>query len=114
MILKCEKTLSYIVEKYFTMITTIVYVSVKPEYISDFIEACSKNHEESVKEFGNLRFDFLQKADNPNEFVLYEAYENETAAAAHKETAHYKEWRETVADWMAKSREGVRYNGIKP
>jgi autoinducer 2-degrading protein len=96
------------------MITTLVYVNVKSEYIDDFIKASSANHEASIKEAGNLRFDVLQKADNPSEFVLYEAYENETLAAAHKETEHYKKWRETVADWMAKPREGLRYNGLKP
>ena len=96
------------------MITTLVYVNVKSEYIDDFIKASCANHEASIKEAGNLRFDVLQKADNPSEFVLYEAYENETLAAAHKETEHYKKWRETVADWMAKPREGLRYNGLKP
>ena len=96
------------------MITTIVYVSVKKEYIDDFIKATIKNHEQSVKEEGNLRFDVLQRSGEPESFALYEAYENETAAAAHKETAHYLEWRETVAEWMAKPREGIRYEGLRP
>ncbi len=94
------------------MIVTIVHVQVKPEHIDDFIRATTKNHHLSVKELGNLRFDVLQKGDNPTEFALYEAYENETAAAAHKETSHYIEWRDVVAPWMAKPREGVRYNGL--
>jgi quinol monooxygenase YgiN len=32
--------------------------------------------------------------------VLYEVYRDEEAAAAHKETEHYKKWRETVAPMM--------------
>ena len=96
------------------MIVTIVHVQVKPEHIDDFIRAITKNHHLSVKEQGNLRFDVLQKRDNPTEFAIYEAYENETVMAAHKETSHYKEWRDTVASWMAKPREGVRYNGLAP
>lgn len=96
------------------MITTIVHVKVKPEHIEEFIRVTVKNHEESVKENGNLRFDVLQRADNPSEFALYEAYESEEHAAAHKQTPHYLEWRETVAGWMAQPREGVRYNAIKP
>jgi len=96
------------------MIVTIVYVTVKPEHLDEFIEATRKNHLLSVNEPGNLRFDVLQKGDNPFEFALYEAYENETAAAEHKTTAHYLEWRETVAPWMAKPREGIRYNGLLP
>ncbi|MEN8229784.1 MAG: antibiotic biosynthesis monooxygenase [Bacteroidota bacterium] len=96
------------------MIVTIVHVRVKPENIEEFIRATNENHHLSVKEPGNLRFDVLQKVDESAEFTLYEAYESETAAAAHKTTAHYLKWRETVAPWMAKPREGVRYNGLLP
>ncbi|MCK4880716.1 MAG: antibiotic biosynthesis monooxygenase, partial [Bacteroidales bacterium] len=84
------------------MIVTIVHVEVNPENIESFIRATTENHFESVKEQGNLRFDLLRNDANPARFVLYEAYENETSAAAHKETAHYLKWRETVAPWMAK------------
>jgi autoinducer 2-degrading protein len=56
----------------------------------------------------------LRSDDNPDRFVLYEAYENENSAAAHKETAHYLKWRETVAPWMAVPREGIRYTGLQP
>ena len=61
-----------------------------------------------------MRFDVLQDAGDDSKFVLYEAYENEQSAAAHKQTAHYLEWRETVADWMARPREGIKYTGICP
>lgn len=93
---------------------TIVHVAVKPDHIDDFIEATRRNHEASVTEAGNRRFDVLQSADDPTRFVLYEAYESAADAASHKETAHYKEWRETVADWMAQPREGFQYKGLFP
>ena len=96
------------------MQVTIVHVTVKPEYIDDFIEASRLNHELSVTEPGNRRFDVLQSADNPTQFVLYEAYINAAEAAKHKETDHYKQWRETVAEWMAQPRQGVAYNGLFP
>lgn len=96
------------------MIVTTVIVYVKPENIDDFIEATRKNHEASVKEPGNLRFDILQYIDDPTKFLIYEAYESEEASAAHKKTAHYQEWRDTVADWMAKPREGIKYKVIFP
>ena len=96
------------------MQVTIVHVSVKPDHIDDFIDASRQNHEASVREAGNRRFDVLQSADDPTQFVLYEAYENAAEAARHKETAHYKQWRETVADWMAQPRRGVAYNGLFP
>ncbi|MCK5691939.1 MAG: antibiotic biosynthesis monooxygenase [Bacteroidales bacterium] len=96
------------------MIVTIVHIKVLPDYIDLFIQASTENHLESVKEPGNLRFDLLRSDDNPARFVLYEAYENESAATAHKETAHYLKWRETVAPWMAVPREGIRYTGLQP
>lgn len=96
------------------MFVTIVHVDVIPEFIEAFIKASTENHLESVKEPGNLRFDLLQSENNPNLFVFYEAYENEASAAAHKNTSHYMKWRETVAPWMAKPREGIRYRGLQP
>lgn len=96
------------------MYTTIVYVSVKPEYVDDFVEACRRNHEASIQEKGNCRFDVLQLDHDASQFVLYEAYESAEDAAAHKETEHYLQWRKTVADWMAEPRKGVAYKGLYP
>lgn len=96
------------------MFITIVHIEVHPAHLDSFIQASTENHLESVKEPGNLRFDLLRSEDNPSRFVLYEAYESQVAAAAHKETAHYLKWRETVAPWMAKPREGIRYTGLQP
>jgi (4S)-4-hydroxy-5-phosphonooxypentane-2,3-dione isomerase len=96
------------------MITTIVHVHVKPEFVADFIEASRLNHEQSIHEPGNFRFDILQDAQDKNKFVFYEAYANEQAVAAHKETSHYLTWRDTVAPWMAKPREGIRHVMLFP
>lgn len=96
------------------MYTTIVYVSVKADKIEAFREASRKNHENSIREPGNIRFDILQSVDDPTRFVLYEAYQTREDAAAHKQTAHYRVWRDTVADWMAEPRKGVVYAGLYP
>lgn len=96
------------------MIVTIVHVYVKQEFIPDFIEATRENHEHSVQEAGNFRFDVLQDANVPGKFVLYEAYESEATAAAHKETAHYLKWRDTVAPMMAQPREGIKHQLLFP
>ncbi len=96
------------------MIVTFVHVWVKPDNINDFILASTENHQSSIEEAGNLRFDLLQDANDPAKFVIYEAYESDAAAAAHKETAHYNKWRATVADWMAKPRIGEKHIIIAP
>ncbi|MBA7673265.1 (4S)-4-hydroxy-5-phosphonooxypentane-2,3-dione isomerase [subsurface metagenome] len=75
------------------MIVTTVAVYVKPENIGNFIEASTENHESSIREPGNMRFDVLQSMTNPTRFLLYEAYQSEEEAAAHKKTEHYLKWR---------------------
>lgn len=96
------------------MIATTVMVTVKKEHIEEFINESILNHQESIKESGNLRFDILQSLENPAYFLFYEAYETQESAAAHKTTAHYTRWKNTVADWMAEPRKGVPYVAICP
>jgi len=96
------------------MIVTCVHVHVKPESVKEFIAASTANHLESVKEKGNLRFDFVQQADDPCRFMIYEAYESDDAAAAHKSTPHYLRWRDVVRDMMAEPRNGVKYIILQP
>lgn len=96
------------------MTVTCVYIHVKAGCSDAFIELTTLNHVESVKEKGNLRFDLIQQTDDPLRFMLYEAYESDEAAAAHKNTAHYLAWRNAVQDMMAEPRKGVKYNIIQP
>lgn len=96
------------------MQVTIVHVHVKSERVADFVDATRRNHEASIRESGNMRFDVLQRADDPTRFVLYEAYASTAQAQAHKTTAHYLAWRDAVAPWMASPREGVGYHGLFP
>jgi len=96
------------------MHVTLVHVYVKPGVVDDFLRATTSNHENSVREPGNLRFDVLQDPQDTTHFILYEAYQDELAAKAHKETEHYLHWRETVADMMARPREGISLHGLLP
>lgn len=93
---------------------TLVHVRVKPEAIDAFIAATRANHEASIQEAGNRRFDVLQSPDDPARFILYEAYASADDAAAHKVTAHYLAWRDAVADLMAEPRRGEAMNGLFP
>jgi autoinducer 2-degrading protein len=96
------------------MIVTCVHIHIKSDVIASFVEVTTVNHNESIKEPGNLRFDLLQQTDDPSRFMLYEAYESEEAASAHKNTAHYNRWRNAVGDMMTEPRFGVRYYIIQP
>jgi len=94
------------------MHVTLVHIHVKAEHVDEFVVACRANHEGSVREPGTLRFDVLRAADDPTRFILYEAYRDAAAAAAHKDTPHYLAWRTAVADWMAEPRTGVPYEVV--
>jgi (4S)-4-hydroxy-5-phosphonooxypentane-2,3-dione isomerase len=96
------------------MHVTLVHVRVRPEAIDAFIAATRANHEASVREPGNRRFDILQNPDDPTRFVLYEAYAAAADASAHKTTVHYLAWRDAVADMMAEPRQGIPMLGLFP
>ena len=91
-----------------------VFVEVKPDYIQDFIKATLENARESVKESGISRFDVLQDQENPNRFVLNEVYRTIEDPARHKETAHYKRWKDVVAEIMAGPRLKQVYGNLFP
>jgi autoinducer 2-degrading protein len=92
----------------------LVHVNVKPEFIEVFKQATVENASNSVKEAGIARFDVIQQSDDPAKFILVEVYKTADATAAHKETAHYARWRDTVAEMMAEPRQGIKYTNIFP
>jgi autoinducer 2-degrading protein len=96
------------------MHVTLVHVRVKPEAVDAFIAATRTNHEASIREAGNRRFDVLQDPADPCRFLLYEAYADAADAAAHKGTPHYLAWRDSVADMMAEPRRGEPWLGLLP
>ena len=96
------------------MHVTVVHIHVKPEHVADFIDSIRANHESSVREPGNLRFDVLRSVDDPSRFLTYMAYRDELSARAHTATDHYLAFRDQVADWMVEPRENVRYDGLQP
>lgn len=91
-----------------------VTVYVKEENQEEFTKATLENAKNTREESLNLRFDVLQCLDDPNRFFLYEVYKDESGFVSHKETDHYKIWRETVAPMMAQPREGIKHKNIFP
>ena len=96
------------------MLIVLVHVNVKSQFIEAFKEASLENASHSIKEAGVARFDVIQQTENPTKFVLVEVYKTADAPAAHKETAHYARWRDTVAEMMAEPRQGIKYTNIFP
>ncbi len=96
------------------MYVVCVTVWVTPGNEAEFIEATKRNHLGTRQEPGNVRFDVLQKEDDEAQFFIYEAYRSADDFKAHQQTAHYLEWRETVAPIMAQKRQGIRHHSLFP
>jgi autoinducer 2-degrading protein len=96
------------------MVIVHVHVHVKPGSAANFRQATIENARLSVQEPGIPRFDVVEQQDDATRFVLIEVYRSPAAAAAHKETAHYAQSRDEVADMMAEPRHSVKYNGVFP
>jgi quinol monooxygenase YgiN len=81
-----------------TMFSLLVQVEVRPEDRDEFLAAISTNAEASVRdEPGCHRFDVSAVEGDGTRFVLYELYDDAGAFAAHKQTPHFRAWRQ-VAD----------------
>lgn len=91
-----------------------VSVHVKEERIEDFKAAILDNARNTRNEPGNVRFDVMQRVDDPARFFLYECYKTPEDFAAHQTTPHYLAWRDKVQDWMADKRVGVKYQSLFP
>jgi len=46
--------------------------------------------------------------------MLYEMYRSDEAVAIHKETDHYLRWKRTVEPWMARDRQGDKFEVLYP
>jgi quinol monooxygenase YgiN len=97
-----------------TMLIVQVQVHVKPECVEAFKAAILENARQSLKEAGIARFDVLQQSDDPCRFTLIEVYRNDEAPLKHKETAHYAQWRDTIAEMMAEPRRSVKFRNLFP
>lgn len=91
-----------------------VHIHVKEEHVEAFKTASLKNARSSILEPGIVRFDVVQQADDLTQFVLVEVYRTSDDPARHRETPHYLEWRETVADMMAEPRQGIVFQNLFP
>jgi quinol monooxygenase YgiN len=91
-----------------------IHIQVNADQIEAFKAATLANAQASVQEAGVARFDVCQQADDPSRFVLVEVYREPQAQAAHRETAHYMTWRDTVAPMMAVPRTSVKFEAVFP
>jgi (4S)-4-hydroxy-5-phosphonooxypentane-2,3-dione isomerase len=96
------------------MLVVHVHVRVKPEHLEAFLAETRRNAAASLAEPGVRRFDVLQAEGDGAHLVLTEVYVDQSAADAHKQTAHYARWRDAVAAMMAEPRASTRFCSVFP
>ncbi len=94
------------------MFVAAVHIFVKPESTDAFMELILADQEGSLAEPGCVRFDIVRSTEDPNEFLIWEVYRDEEAAAFHKTTPHYAAFKEQIPALASKERYADRYEGV--
>ena len=72
------------------MIFIVVKFTAKPEHAGEWLERVDAFTQATRAEPGNLFFEWSRSAEDPNQFVLVEAFESGEAGAAHVRSEHFK------------------------
>lgn len=94
------------------MLFVLVDIWVKQAEKSAFITATRSNVEQSRLESGIVAFDLHVDPQDDGHFLLVEVYLDASAPLAHKETAHYRTWRDTVEPMMAQPRRSTQWQPL--
>jgi quinol monooxygenase YgiN len=86
--------------------------TVKAEAIHHFRTATLQHVHRTRQEAGVLRFELMQSAEDPGQFVLLMAFQDDSARARHMATEHFKTWRETVASWLSEPIRSIQYTRV--
>jgi len=73
------------------MIFIAVKFKVRPEYSDTWLARVADFTEATRAEPGNLWFDWSRSVDDPNEYVLLEAFRDGDAGAAHVGSEHFRQ-----------------------
>lgn len=68
----------------------VVKFQTKPEYAEQFMDRVAPFTAATRAEPGNLWFDWSRSVEDPNEFVLIEAFLDDAAAGTHVNSTHFK------------------------
>lgn len=81
------------------MILINVKYQVRPEVADDFLNKVSWFTEATRAEEGNIFFDWYRSPEQPNEFILVEAFQDD-ADVAHVESDHFKRACEEIPQYL--------------
>lgn len=85
------------------MIFIAVRYKVRPEYSERWLALVDDFTQATRAEPGNLWFDWSRSVDDPNEFVLIEAFRDAKAGEEHVGTEHFKQAMQTMPVALAET-----------
>jgi len=91
------------------MITITVKWDVKPDYAADFMELTREFTECTRAEPGCLWFDWSRSVDNPNHYVLIEAFRDGEAGSQHVNSDHFAKAMATHGEYAASRPKIISY-----
>lgn len=90
----------------------VIPMLVKQNCIDKFIETFDCNAKCSRKEDGVVRFEAMQSAQAKNEFLIIEVYKTADDQLKHRETSHYKIFKENVSELLKEPYSPAIYNYV--
>ena len=83
------------------MIFIVVKHPVRPEYADEWITLVDEFTSATRAEPGNIGFDWFRSVEDPNLYVLVEAFRDDAAGKAHVDSAHFKAAIAQLPHWLA-------------
>ena len=85
------------------MIFIVVRFPVKPEHADGWPAIVAAFTEGTRSEPGNLWFDWSRSVDDPDEYVLVEAFRDQEAAVAHVTSDHFKAAQQDLPPYLVRT-----------
>lgn len=76
---------------------------VRPEYADQWPDIASSFTQATRNEPGCLWYDWSRSVDDPNEYVLVEAFRDDAAGAAHVNSEHFRAAQQSLPPYLAET-----------
>jgi quinol monooxygenase YgiN len=83
------------------VIFIVVKNPVRPEFADDWVDLVEEFTTASRAEPGNILFEWYRSVEDPNTYVLVEAFRDAAAGEAHVQSEHFKTASGQLRKWLA-------------
>jgi quinol monooxygenase YgiN len=83
------------------VIFIVVKQTVRPKFADDWVNLVDDFTTATRAEPGNICFEWYRSVDDPNVYLLVEAFKDAAAGEAHVQSEHFKVAGEQLSKWLA-------------